>query len=97
MNMIDCPKFDKCSAPICPLDPDMFERTHLPGERVCFYLREYSKLHHRAAFWCVTPRKLGERVAQVYPGLLVRHASLKSTLDRNSKTPSKAKAPVRSR
>ena len=97
MNMIDCPKFGKCSAPICPLDPQALHRTHLPGERVCFYLREYSKIDSRAVFWCITPRKLGERVAQVYPELLVRHAGLKSTLDRSSKTPSKAKAPVRSR
>ena len=43
MKMSACPKFDQCSAPICPLDPDWKIRSHLEGERVCFYLTEYSK------------------------------------------------------
>ena len=31
----DCPKFDACRAPICPLDPEMLDRTYLSGESVC--------------------------------------------------------------
>jgi hypothetical protein len=35
-----CPKFTKCSANICPLDNNWNKRTHLKGERVCYFLRE---------------------------------------------------------
>ena len=38
-----CPKYEKCSANICPLDRDWPLRTHLKGESICFYLREYVK------------------------------------------------------
>ena len=30
-----CPRFDRCTVPICPLDPDQDLRTHLPGEPRC--------------------------------------------------------------
>ena len=39
----DCPKFDACRAPICPLDPEMLDRTYLSGESVCHYLRLQAK------------------------------------------------------
>jgi len=38
-----CPRFDGCSAPLCPLDPGWRERVHLQGERVCYFLREAVK------------------------------------------------------
>jgi hypothetical protein len=34
-----CPKFNTCSAPICPLDRGWRRAVHLPGERTCYYLR----------------------------------------------------------
>jgi hypothetical protein len=33
----DCPRFDQCNAPICPLDPAWRSAVHLPGEPVCHY------------------------------------------------------------
>ena len=36
----DCPHWEKCSAPICPLDPS---GAHLSGERVCRLAREIVK------------------------------------------------------
>jgi len=38
-----CPKYEKCSANICPLDPNWKLRAHMNSEPVCFYLREYVK------------------------------------------------------
>jgi hypothetical protein len=38
MSPNTCPKFDNCSAPICPLDPDWHTRRMLRDERVCYYL-----------------------------------------------------------
>jgi len=36
-----CPRFDSCSAPICPLDPHALKRTMLRDERVCHYIRNF--------------------------------------------------------
>jgi hypothetical protein len=38
-----CPRFDSCSAPICPLDPKWPTAQHLPHERVCGLLTELVK------------------------------------------------------
>jgi hypothetical protein len=38
----DCPRFDHCNAPICPVD-DWVRGHHVKGEPVCFYLREAAK------------------------------------------------------
>ena len=45
-----CPKYNKCNAPLCPLDPDMFKRTMLRGEAVCYYLTEAVKPDAEAIF-----------------------------------------------
>ncbi|MFH1231971.1 MAG: hypothetical protein V1709_10800 [Planctomycetota bacterium] len=31
----ECPSFGKCSANVCPLDPEQHLRTHIKGEDVC--------------------------------------------------------------
>ena len=41
-TMEDCPRFIKCSAPICPLDEDMKRRVRLVGEDICT-LRNFQK------------------------------------------------------
>ncbi len=33
--MSRCPRFDRCSVPVCPLDPSQDERDILPGEPKC--------------------------------------------------------------
>ena len=43
MKIEDCPRFDRCSAPICPLDADWRHRAHLTGEPICVFLREAAK------------------------------------------------------
>lgn len=43
MKMQDCPKFDKCFAPICPLDRQWRKRVYLSEDRMCFYLLESQK------------------------------------------------------
>jgi 5-methylcytosine-specific restriction endonuclease McrA len=30
-----CPRYERCNAPLCPLDPDQELRTYLPGEPKC--------------------------------------------------------------
>ena len=55
--MKECPRFDGCNAPICPLDPDVLDRVHAKGDSVCYYLRLYVK----NALW---GRKNGERTGE---------------------------------
>ena len=43
MRPEDCPKFARCNAPICPLDPDWEQRSHLQGDSSCLYMRESMK------------------------------------------------------
>lgn len=40
--MRTCPRYSRCSVPICPLDPDWDLRSH-DGEGVCPYLRDTPK------------------------------------------------------
>jgi len=36
MNKVDCPKFDNCSAPLCPLQENTVEGgIYYPGEEIC--------------------------------------------------------------
>lgn len=39
----DCPKYDTCSAPLCPLDTHWYKRAVAPNEPVCVYLLELDK------------------------------------------------------
>jgi hypothetical protein len=34
-NMQSCPRFKWCSLPKCPLDPELENRTELPGDNQC--------------------------------------------------------------
>jgi hypothetical protein len=38
-----CPRFNHCSAPLCPIDPVWRKRAMLKNERVCHYLTEVCK------------------------------------------------------
>lgn len=46
----DCPRYDRCSANICPLDVDWRKRSHVRGDEVCFYLTESTKADAAANF-----------------------------------------------
>ena len=57
MKIDTCPKFEKCSAAICPLDPNWQRAIHLKNERVCFFLCEVQKSDSESIF---RDRGLGE-------------------------------------
>ena len=38
-----CPRFNRCSAPLCPLDPHWRRCKMLRDEHMCYYLTEASK------------------------------------------------------
>ena len=87
--MKECPRFDKCNAPICPLDPDVLDRVHVKGDPVCHYLRLYVK----NALWGLKPgsipANLTIRIAAAYSRLTARYGPLKYALERAAKSPPK--------
>jgi hypothetical protein len=48
MNQINCPRYPRCSAAICPLWRPVLEQKMVKGERVCGVLLEYQKTDSRA-------------------------------------------------
>jgi hypothetical protein len=43
MKMVDCPRFDRCNAALCPLDTGWRNRLHARGDSVCLYALESMK------------------------------------------------------
>ena len=68
-TLASCPKFQSCSAPICPCDPEWPKRKHLNEDRVCFYLLEASKTGAKAIFEGAGLGNLHQAVTEVAPSL----------------------------
>ena len=90
MEMAQCPRFDRCSAPICPLDKDWRDRTHLKGEPVCAYLRRYAKDPLWGQKQGTVPTELWLKVVAVYPQVIARYVPIKKALKRASGSPFRA-------
>ena len=88
-QMIECPRFFGCNAPVCPLDPNALDRAHLKGEAVCHYLRLYVKNAFCGLKPGTLPANLAIRVVESYPRLIARYVSLKKALLRAAKSPPK--------
>ena len=92
LDMYRCPKWDGCSAPLCPLG---MLGSHLPGERVCFYLLESTKAGAEARFAAyptqggVTGEQLYQAMVEATPAIQSRYASIGRAMLRASKTPSR--------
>ena len=84
-----CPKFDTCGAPICPLDENWSLRKYLDGEPVCFYLAEYSKPHLRAILRGAIGGVMYLAIGRAYPRVLTLYGPLKKRLERSAKTKSR--------
>ena len=83
MIMYDCPKFDSCSAPICPLDPKWESRSHLDGERVCYYLTMCQKSTVKPVIWGGQPLELRKVIAEQHPKIIALHPLIKRQLMRS--------------
>lgn len=47
MNQINCPRYQRCSAAICPMWRLVLEQKMIKSERVCGVLLEYQKINSR--------------------------------------------------
>ena len=84
-----CPRFERCNAPICPLDSQMLERVHLWGESTCFYLRLFAKQGPQGLFSTSVPRQVAKRVPKAYPIVIDRYEPIKKQLARAAKCPAR--------
>ena len=89
MKIENCPKYEKCSAPICPLDPNWERAIHLNHERVCFYLCEAQKENSEAIFGGRGLSKLHQIMVEATPEISCRWATIKKALTRAAKSGSR--------
>lgn len=89
MDISNCPHWQKCSAPICPLDSDIHDRRHLRGEPICFYLREYVKTSGKARIRGRLTTEYAEAIGRVYPRVIARWPDIRRQLERSAKTGSR--------
>ncbi len=83
----DCPRFDRCSANICPLDADWGLRQHLKGERICFYLTELVKPGGMVRIDTRLSSELAEEVSNTHPAIVARFCEIRYELKRAAKRP----------
>ena len=87
IQMAQCPRFDQCCAPICPIDTDWRKRAHRKGEPVCAYLRRYAKDPLWGEIKGSIPTELWLRIVEVYPQVIAQYVSIKKVLKRASGSP----------
>jgi len=92
-----CPRFDKCSAPICPFDTAWKTRTHVKGEATCGLLMESVKLGGEARLKGYLPAEQVEVVLRLRPDICARWGDVKRRLAQSAKTGSKLEAGQRLR
>ena len=84
MTPRDCPNWQRCNAPVCPLWEAWEQCQHYKGESVCRLLRECSKDGKEARLNGIVSRDIALRVSRVHAALLHRYGPLKTALDRAS-------------
>ena len=88
-----CPKFSGCSAPICPLDPEWPRARHLPGERVCLWLRELVKDGGEARIAQAASGEVAARAAEVLSSIVASNSDIRSKLRDAASTGTKLNKP----
>ncbi len=86
MRPSNCPKFDKCNAPICPLDANHLQGCHLDGEKVCYYLTQAAKPGTEAILRGALPQGMLEVIREATPGIVSRWGRIRRVLERASRT-----------
>ena len=89
MNMQDCPRWDSCNVPLCPLDPDILKRVYSRGEAICFYTHEYVKSSSYERFKVSHRGEIYEAISDIIKEGLLAYGYIRRRLERASKTPSR--------
>ena len=94
-TQFQCPKFQKCTAPICPIDPIWHKRKHISGDRVCFYLTEAQKPDAKAIFEVRSLGHLYELMVTHTPQISQRHHTINTALIKAKNTSSRIDRKIR--
>lgn len=89
LNLSQCPKYQKCYAPICPLDEKWQKRKHISGDRICFYLPEAQKANAKTVFEVRGLGYLYDVMLRHAPEISQRHHTIKTALDKAKNTSSR--------
>ena len=89
LTLYQCPKFQHCNAPICPLDTEWHKRRHFCGERVCFYLIEAKKQGAKANFERSGLGYLFEPIVSLTPVITDKFTAIKKALEKAALTSSR--------
>lgn len=76
MKIKDCPKYETCSAPICPLDKDWKLRVLCIEDPTCFYLLESVKDASKTHFELAQLEVMYERIREVRNDICTTHKRL---------------------
>ncbi len=81
-QMRQCPRFEKCNAPICPLDPGWQKCTMLAEDACCFYLQEAAKPGAQARFELHGHGELFEAISTLTPNIVAQHRIIYGRVER---------------
>jgi hypothetical protein len=87
--MSDCPKYQSCNAPVCPLDPAWTQCLNANDDPTCFYLCESVKDGSQALFQGAGLEELYESIHSVTPAIVDRHPRIRKALERAKQTGSR--------
>jgi hypothetical protein len=90
-----CPRFERCSAAVCPLLPS--SGGHGRGERICPYLREAVKPGGEARLRCSLPEEVARTIVEAIPRVIALHGAIARALRRASVQGSKLDAAAKAR
>ena len=88
-SMPDCPKFQSCNAPVCPIHPAWVRRLNRKEASTCFYLCESVKHGSHALFQGAGLEEVYKVVYQATPVIVERHPRIRRALDRAKQTGSR--------
>ena len=88
-SMKRCPRFNRCSAPICPLDLNWRRRVHLAGEPTCGVALELQKGARTAKLGGAYGQQVVEEVSRALPKIVRRWPPIAAALERAAKSGSR--------
>lgn len=84
-----CPRFNKCSAPVCPLDSGWADRRMNRSDPTCFFILEAVKPDAMSRFENSSVGQILFQAMELLPAIIECHPAIKPKLNRASVTGSR--------
>jgi hypothetical protein len=84
-----CPKYQTCSAPICPLDKNWKLRVLCNEDSTCFYLLESVKDASKTHFQVAQLGHMYDRICEVRDDICTTHKRLSKKVEASKKSSSR--------